>query len=299
MTHSDKVRELIQKGIIVCPRTKERLVVSGESSNLVSLSSRTTYRMHQSSVPVLLIDDQINYDNYASSSMKMSEEYSIDAVTRSNSLLGRLYLSLSSDYRSLPSRKAFEFIFEKGITGNYVAVGGGPVRAHPALINLNIGPFPNVDVVADAHILPFAQDSIDAIYCEAVLEHLYKPDRAVAQMYQALKSGGRVYACTPFLQSYHGYPFHYQNFTLTGHQRLFEEQGFVIQDAGVAVGPAYSLMALNGTFLYEFLPKPFNWVFGKTLGFFARFVRPFDVVLNRRPNAHLLASTTYLLAVKK
>jgi hypothetical protein len=36
-------------------------------------------------------------------------------------------------------------------------------------------------------------------------------------------------AATPFLQRYHGHPDHYQNFTLTGHRRLFERAGFVVQ----------------------------------------------------------------------
>jgi SAM-dependent methyltransferase len=173
-----------------------------------------------------------------------------------------------------------------------------PVRAHPALLNVNIAPFPNVDIVADAHILPFVPESVNAIYCEAVLEHLYDPDRAVAEMYKALKPGGKVYACTPFIFAYHGYPYHYQNFTLTGHQRLFEKHGFRIENAGVAVGPTYALMSLNGAFLYEFFPKPLNWILGKTCGLLARFIRPFDIVLNKRSNAHVMASTTYLLACK-
>lgn len=166
------------------------------------------------------------------------------------------------------------------------------------MLNLNIGPFPNVDIVADAHLLPFASESVDVIYCEAVLEHLYDPDIAGAEMYRVLKTGGKVYACTPFMQAYHGYPYHYQNFTLTGHQRLFLEQGFRIENAGVAVGPTYALMNLNGAFFYEFFPKPFNWILGKTCGLLSRLVRPFDIVLNKRSNAHVMASTTYLLARK-
>jgi hypothetical protein len=35
-------------------------------------------------------------------------------------------------------------------------IGGGPLRIHPRLINLNIERFENVDVVGDAHKLPIA-----------------------------------------------------------------------------------------------------------------------------------------------
>jgi len=41
-------------------------------------------------------------------------------------------------------------------------------------------------------------------------------ERAVAEMFRTVRSNGIVYAATPFLQSYHGYPDNYQNFTLRG-----------------------------------------------------------------------------------
>lgn len=301
MIYTEKVKRLIEDGILVCPKTKERLrfVKEYNGLKLASFSTGMVYRLHNDSVPILLINDQINYAEYANASSKMSQEYRAESVSWCTSLGGRIYSAFSSDYRSVPARQAFESLFDNfGADATYLAVGGGPSRVHPALINLNIGPFPNVDIVADAHILPFVPESIDAIYCEAVLEHLYNPAQAVAEMFKALKPGSKVYVCTPFMQAYHGYPYHYQNFTLTGHQRLFEGQGFKIEDAGVAVGPTFALLTLNGMFFYEFLPKPFNWILGKTCGLLARFIRPFDIILNKRPNAHLLASTTYLLARK-
>lgn len=301
MFHTEKVKRLIEEGIIVCPKTKEHLRFIGDNGGLKLLShpSELKYQWHEGSVPILLIDDQVNYAEYASASDKMSQEYSPESVNRTRPWTERALSSLSSDYRSPSVYQAFESIFndlrEDAVC---IAVGGGPVRAHPDLLNVNIAPFPNVDIVADAHILPLIPESVDAIHCEAVLEHLYDPNRAVSEMYKVLRPGGKVYACTPFMQSYHGYPHHYQNFTLTGHQRLFESQGFKIEEAGVAVGPTYALLSINGAFAYEYFPKPFDWIFGKSLGLLARIVRPLDIVLNKRSNAHVIASTTYLLAVK-
>jgi ubiquinone/menaquinone biosynthesis C-methylase UbiE len=58
-------------------------------------------------------------------------------------------------------------------------------------VNVNIGPFPKVDVVADAHLLPYADGSVDAIFCEAVLEHLAEPGQSVREMHRVLRRGGK------------------------------------------------------------------------------------------------------------
>src|SRR4051794_34135514 len=61
-----------------------------------------------------------------------------------------------------------------------LSVGGGPAMIHRRLINMNILPFPNVHVVGTAYLLPFPDASVDCVHCEAVLEHLEDPRRAVA-----------------------------------------------------------------------------------------------------------------------
>ncbi len=180
-----------------------------------------------------------------------------------------------------------------------LAIGGGPQRHHPKLMNINIGYFPNVDIVADAHFLPYADNCIDAIYCEAVIEHLYDPAKAVKEMFRVLKKGGAVYSCTPFLQGYHGYPHHYQNYTLTGHRKLFESNGFHIKEAGTCVGPTYALLCLNFQYLKEFLPcflKSVAYLYVVVGQLFLKYV---DKIINPQERSHVLASTTYLLAEKK
>ena len=132
------------------------------------------------------------------------------------------------------------------------------MREHPSLVNVNIGPFPNVDVVADAHHLPYADASVDAIFCEAVLEHLAQPHEAVKEMFRVCRSGASVYANTPFMQAYHGYPNHFQNFTLSGHEQLFANAGFHVRESGTAVGPVFTLFDLGARFISEYSPRPFR-----------------------------------------
>jgi ubiquinone/menaquinone biosynthesis C-methylase UbiE len=88
---------------------------------------------------------------------------------------------------------------------------------------------------------------VAGLHCEAVLEHLEFPDVAVGEMFRVLRPGGLVFAATPFLQSYHGYPDHFQNFTLHGHQRLFERAGFSILQSGTCVDLSKCLAAVRLT----------------------------------------------------
>ena len=142
-------------------------------------------------------------------------------------------------------------------------------------------------------------DSVDAIYCEAVLEHLEHPDTAVAEMARVLKPHGQVFAVTPLLQPYHGYPDHFQNFTLRGHIRLFERAGFELSAAGPCNGPSFALLDLLSNYFREFLPTR---LISRTASYMARIAGAplvlLDRALLRHPSAHVLASTTFVHARK-
>ena len=69
---------------------------------------------------------------------------------------------------------------------------------------LDIDPENKPDIVADIHALPVTDQSVDAIICKAVLEHVSDPQKAVEEIYRVLKLGGTVLAYVPFLYAYHG-----------------------------------------------------------------------------------------------
>lgn len=72
------------------------------------------------------------------------------------------------------------------------------------------------DLVGDIHALPFADNSVDAIVCISVLEHVEDPIKAFKEMYRVLKPGGYCFIYVPFLYYYHaerGYYADYWRFT--------------------------------------------------------------------------------------
>lgn len=70
----------------------------------------------------------------------------------------------------------------------------------------------NPDIVGDIHDLPLADESVDAIICMSVLEHVEEPQKAVREMYRCLKKGGYCYIDVPFLFFYHPMPGYYKDF---------------------------------------------------------------------------------------
>lgn len=70
----------------------------------------------------------------------------------------------------------------------------------------------NPDIIGDIHNLPFENDSVDAILCIAVLEHVEEPQQAMREIFRVLKSGGYCYIYVPFLYYYHPMPGYYGDF---------------------------------------------------------------------------------------
>ena len=57
-----------------------------------------------------------------------------------------------------------------------------------------------IQLICDAHDIPFESASFDAVVAQAVLEHVADPNRCVEEFHRVLKPGGVVYAETPFMQ---------------------------------------------------------------------------------------------------
>jgi len=80
-----------------------------------------------------------------------------------------------------------------------------------------------VDVVADAHNLPFRDGEFEVILCSEVLEHLHTPEVAIAEMYRVLAPGGSLILTTRFMFPMHDVPHDYFRFTETGMRHLFRD----------------------------------------------------------------------------
>ncbi len=277
---------------MVCPHSRQRLVADGDA--LVTEDRRHRYPLLDG-VPILLKDPGRVAEYRQGPGEGMFAEYEEpEGGVRLKRILARL-ARLGGDHRSATSKDAFEAAIASQPAGTLcLSIGGGPTRAHPNLVNLNLDRFPNVDVVADAYDLPYADASVDAVHCEAVLEHLEFPDRAVAEMFRVLAPGGQIFAATPFLQAFHAYPNHFQNFTLEGHNRLFQRAGFEVLASGACVGPTFAITDLIALYLRFFVPtRPLSRAMQLLALLAALPLRTLDLLVHRSSQDHFLASTVY------
>ncbi len=108
------------------------------------------------------------------------------------------------------------------------------------LLAFDIYPSPMIQLVADAHRIPLASESVDAVIVQAVLEHVLDPVQVVTEIERVLRPGGLVYAETPFLQQVHAGPYDFVRFTSSGHRYLF--RAFEELAAGPVAGPGTELV---------------------------------------------------------
>jgi SAM-dependent methyltransferase len=78
-------------------------------------------------------------------------------------------------------------------------------------------------VSADAHRLPFEDESFDVIVANNVIEHLKNPALGVAEMRRVLRPEGTILYTIPFLYPVHEAPNDYTRFTASGLRQLFSE----------------------------------------------------------------------------
>jgi len=93
----------------------------------------------------------------------------------------------------------------------------------PNRVSCDIEAKEGVDVVADAHDLPFEDESFEVILCTEVLEHLHSPHIAISEMRRVLKVGGELILSTRFVFPIHDAPHDYFRYTEFGLKYLFRD----------------------------------------------------------------------------
>ncbi len=136
-----------------------------------------------------------------------------------------------------------------------LGVGVPPLATGPArtLFTLDRDPRVRPAVAADLEALPFSSGALEAALLVAVLEHVDRPPRVIAEVARALAPGAPLYVWVPFLHEVHLYPVDRWRFTADGIRELLEAAGLVTDYVGAGELAGLGAVAAH---LYRFLWPP-------------------------------------------
>jgi len=182
-------------------------------------------------------------------------------------------------------------------TGRLLNIGSGEKRVTTNLdrwVNLDICPHNNVDVVGDAHQLPFVDESFDAVASNNVFAALQKPFHVAAEITRVLKPNGLMWCNEAFALPIARSPGDYFRYAPDGLKSVFD--GLTPVEIAGCAGP-FTIMA-------RFAETAADAMFPGKLGFAARWctawtLQPFkyldDWLVKRNPDC---ASAFFLVAQK-
>lgn len=126
---------------------------------------------------------------------------------------------------------------------------------------------PDIEINDEGVDLP--DESVECISCTEVLEHVYKPHEALAEMYRVLKPGGAVIGTVPFAIGEHETPYDFHRYTSFCLRKMFEDAGFEVVSLDY-VGDTVGVAAVSLSRVLGIVTKAVNKLKLKPLIFVAQ-----------------------------
>lgn len=99
--------------------------------------------------------------------------------------------------------------------------------------------------------LPLRSESADTLLAADVLEHIYRPQALLAEMFRVLKPGGTALVNTPFLYWVHEAPHDYFRYTQHAWARMAADAGFEALRVDAIGGSVCVLADITGKLLHR------------------------------------------------
>jgi SAM-dependent methyltransferase len=192
-----------------------------------------------------------------------------------------------------------ELLSEYSESSTIVELGSGARRLRRGIINVDLFPFPNVDITADISAVPLRSEIADCIILDSVIEHVADPSAVVGEAHRILKEGGRLLINCPFMLPYHGYPNHFQNFTRDG--LLYLLRHFSSCKVQTTFGPATAWVNMTAESFAVLLAgeRGAGYVAAKAFALLPIFwLKYFDVFFGRTERSHRIAGMLCAVATR-
>ena len=187
---------------------------------------------------------------------------------RPNSMLQRFVVEqiyatqkLSSSVKKCLGRLFKELEATEGGWG--LNLGSGETNYHKQILNLDIQDSDHIDILNLGSELPFADNSLDLVISQEVLEHIEEPLKTIEEVHRVLRPGGKFYCQVPFIIGFHPGPCDYWRFSRQAYEQLFSNQHWLLEELGLSLGHGsgfyrilVEFMAVNASILSQRLYKP-------------------------------------------
>lgn len=156
-----------------------------------------------------------------------------------------------------------------------------------------------IDLFGSAYDIPVEDSSFDTVLCNDVLEHLERPENAIAEAYRVLKPNGYAIYTVPLFWHLHEQPRDFFRFTTYGLRHLFEASGFHVVEISPLTGFIATFFQELVYYIYRFRRggriNPFWWII-PPIGFLIQFVA---YNLNRIDKSYDFTAEYILVCQKK
>lgn len=201
---------------------------------------------------------------------------------------------------SFVGKSPIKFLSDKNKDLVVLNIGSGTKKISDNTINLDSYPFANVDIVADAVDLPLADESVDIVINEFMLEHVVDPVRVVKEIKRILKSEGLIYVTVPFVASFHSSPDDFYRWSKNGFRKLFQD--FEEVECKVRCGPTSALVYVLSEWLGTILSFGLSKLQQTWFIFFMIILSPLnliDYLIYKLPSSENIAYGFYFIGKKK
>jgi SAM-dependent methyltransferase len=203
-----------------------------------------------------------------------------------------------------------KFLGKHATDKSVLDIGGGRTESNHSYHSLfpnrhcvDIDPERKPDTVADAHNLPFDDNSFEFILCTEVLEHLHTPQKAIDEMRRVLIPGGKLILTTRFVFPIHDAPHDYFRYTkyglgyllrewkaveITPETETFSAIGALLQRVGFQTKIKGGKIVKLFIYLLAYLFDKSNWLIIKEYG---------DIGKNKE-NENIMTTGYYVCATK-
>jgi SAM-dependent methyltransferase len=111
------------------------------------------------------------------------------------------------------------------------------------------------DVFYDGKTFPFPAASFDSVICNQVLEHVFEPDRFLAEVTRVLRPEGRLLLSVPFVWDEHEQPYDFARYSSFGLRALLERNGLRVLEMHRTVADGSLLAQLSIAMVHKRLWK--------------------------------------------